>query len=84
MALPLVLNTGDYAPFSDAVEPESCLTSPGTDGAAVVVAGEPNLIRLDISDSVTYLESLERCGIVVLTIRPPEQPDPIFRNIAVS
>lgn len=82
--VPLVLNTGDYAPFSDAVEPESCLTEAGPDGTPVVVAGDPNLIRLDISDSVTYLESLERCGVIVLTIRAPEQPDPIFRNIAAS
>jgi hypothetical protein len=82
--VPLVVNSGDYAPFSDATEPVSCLTKPGTDGVPVVVPGDPNLIRLDIADSITYLESLERCGHAVLTIRPSEQPDPIFRGISVA
>ncbi|MFI9507169.1 hypothetical protein [Nocardia sp. NPDC052566] len=79
----LVVNTGDYMPFSDALIPESHYAEPDSDGRLVVVAGDPNLVLLDISDEVAYLNSLQTCGYAEVTIREVEQPDPHFRRISV-
>lgn len=79
-AVPLVLNTGDYAPYSDVERPISEMTRE-EDGYNVVIPGDPNLAVLDIADSVAYLGSLEKAGYLTVTVMPAEQPDPHFRGI---
>lgn len=75
----LVLNTGDYDPYSNTPLPLSEMTRDG-----VVVPGDPNLVVLDIGDSAVYLESLEKAGWLTMSVLPAEQPDPIFRGINLS
>lgn len=72
----LVINTGDYDPYTDRPRPRSEMTRDG-----VVVPGDPNLVVLDIADSITYLNSLEKAGWLTVSVLPVEQPDPIFRGI---
>ena len=78
--VPLVLNAGDYEPYSNAERPISEM-SREEDGRNVVIPGDPNLIVLDITDSVTYLGSLERAGHLTVTVMPAEQPDRHFRGL---
>ncbi len=75
----LVLNTGDYDPYSNTPLPLSEMTRDG-----VVVPGDPNLVVLDIGDSAAYLESLEKAGWLTMSVLQAEQPDPIFRGINPS
>jgi hypothetical protein len=75
----LAVNTGDYEPYSNTPRPVSEMTRDG-----VVVPGDPNLVVLDIADSVAYLNSLEKASWLKVSVLPAEQPDPMFRNIATK
>jgi hypothetical protein len=77
----LVLNSGDYAPYSGTERPISEMTRE-QDGYNVVIPGDPNLVVLDIADSVSYLGSLEKAGYLTVSVMPAEQPDPHFRGIS--
>lgn len=75
----LAMNTGDYEPYSNTPRPVSEMTRDG-----VVVPGDPNMVVLDITDSVAYLNSLEKASWLKVSVLPAEQPDPMFRNIATK
>lgn len=77
----LVINTGDYVPYTDVVEPESDQVQ-DVDGYTIVVPGDPNFVRLDVTDDDSYLQSLENAGVVTVTTRQVDQPDPIFQALA--
>ncbi len=91
----LVINTGDYAPYNpngEYPQPESILTDTIGGTPNVVIAGEPNLVRLESlpepddettdSPDDTYLDSLasEEVNAISLTYRAVDQPDAMFRT----
>lgn len=86
-AVPLVLNSGDYAPYSDTPIPQSTYIDDTTgpdDEHNHVVPGDPNLVVLDITDNVSYLSSLEEAGWLTVSVMPAEQPDKHFRDLSVD
>ncbi|MEV8544519.1 hypothetical protein [Streptomyces sp. NPDC051572] len=82
-SVPLVINRGEYDiadPDVTVSEPQSDLETKMPDGRMVVVVVEDpaNLLRLDPVDDYTYLQSLARAGVVVVTEREPVQVDELF------
>lgn len=83
----LVINRGDYGPYSEEGVPEPVSTMTMTVGEgddafeAVVATPEPlNIIVLDPGDDMTLLESLDRADVVSLTVRPADLPDSMYTD----
>lgn len=83
----LALNRGDYGFYNPegTPEPVSTMTTRLGEGDAardVVITTEfpANLIILDPGDDESYLYSLERAGLIEITLRPTELPDEVYTN----
>jgi hypothetical protein len=80
----LVVNTGDYTPWTDIPFVHSALILPDQDGADCEVPTRSNLVILDIDTDEDYLQSLAAAGVVKLRVWPDEQPDEVFREMTTD
>jgi hypothetical protein len=80
----LVVNTGDYTPWTSIPFPHSGLIRPDDDGQECEVPTRSNLVILDIDTDEDYLQSLADTGVVKLRVWPDEQPDEVFRGLTIT
>ncbi|MGB3675973.1 MAG: hypothetical protein WA988_16195 [Candidatus Nanopelagicales bacterium] len=80
----LVVNTGDYTPWTDIPFVHSALILPDQDGVDCEVPTRSNLVILDIDTDEDYLQSLAAAGVVKLRVWPDEQPDEVFRAMTTD
>lgn len=80
----LVVNTGDYTPWTEIPFPHSGLIRPDDDGQECEVPTRSNLVILDIDTDEDYLQSLADTGVVKLRVWPDEQPDEVFRGLTIT
>lgn len=80
--VPLVVNTGDYAPWTDLPFPESALIRTDPSGEQIEMGTHQNLVILRVDTPDDYLSSLADAGVITLAVSPPQQPDDVFQDAA--
>lgn len=80
----LVVNTGDYTPWTSIPFPHSGLIRLDDDGEECEVPTRSNLVILDIDTDEDYLQSLADTGVIKLRVWPDEQPDEVFRGLTLT
>lgn len=80
----LVLNTGDYAPWSEAPWVIAIREHLDSEGRTVEYPTRENTIELVVDTEEEYLQSLVDAGVLTLEERLPTQVDPMFAGMTES
>lgn len=80
----LVINTGDYAPWTFAPHITAIRTATGPEGFEVDYLTGENTVELIIDSEEEYVSSLVDAGVLTLTERSPYQPDEMFADMTDS
>ncbi|MDN5757150.1 MAG: hypothetical protein L0H59_01255 [Tomitella sp.] len=85
--VPLAVNTGDYAPWTNLPFPESALLRADDSGEEIEMGTHQNLVILRVDTPDDYLTSLTEAETLTMTVTSPQPPDDFFReanNILLS
>ena len=80
----LVLNTGDYAPWTQAPWIRAVRTTRAPDGTEIEYETRENTVELVIDTEEEYVQSLVGAGVLTLHERPAHQVDPMFADMPDS
>lgn len=83
-ATPLIINTGNYAPWTEAPYISAIRIVEQPDGSVVEYATRENMPELVIDSEPEYVQSLVAVGVLSLDERPAYQPDGVFADLSDS
>lgn len=81
---PLVINTGNYAPWTVAPYISAIRLVEQPDGSLIEYATRENMPELVIDSETEYVQSLVTVGVLTLEERPPYQLDGVFADLSDS
>ncbi|MFC0313594.1 hypothetical protein ACFQNE_02980 [Gordonia phosphorivorans] len=79
-AIRLVINTGNYLPWTPAPFIESLRTAVDTEGITFEYPTSENVVLLDVNTEEEFIESLIAINYLTMATRPSSQPDPAFQK----
>lgn len=77
---PLVINTGDYNPWTDAPVIETLREARDSDGELFDYPTDENVVSLTIDTEQELIDSLVEAGFLTCDVRPAFQPDPLYHE----